>query len=351
VAGALDLLFRGGAGVLLLLLAFRLMRDFARVTAARAGAAFALGVAALLVCSAPGVHEALGPFAAPVLALAAGNNLVFWLFAGALFDEEFRFRPWHGAAWGLVVALGLAHGFGFGPAELLRRLLALQTLGFSLAAAAMALASWRADLVERRRRLRLFVVLAAAGHTVTSGLAGLIGPGGPALSDPLGTGAILAIAAVVAATLLRVDGASLFPVAAPAGVAPAPAADPAAVAALERAMTVERLYRQEGLTIGRLAQARGMPEYRMRRLINQGLGYRNFTAFLNHYRLGEVKAALADPEQAAVPILTLALDAGFNSLGPFNRAFRVETGMTPSDFRRVALADSRIGQPARRRGG
>jgi AraC-like DNA-binding protein len=36
-----------------------------------------------------------------------------------------------------------------------------------------------------------------------------------------------------------------------------------------------------------------------------------------------------------VPILTIALDAGFNSLGPFNRAFKAETGMTPSEFRRL----------------
>ena len=30
-----------------------------------------------------------------------------------------------------------------------------------------------------------------------------------------------------------------------------------------------------------------------------------------------------------------ALDAGFRSLGPFNRAFKTETGVTPSEFRRL----------------
>jgi AraC-like DNA-binding protein len=39
-----------------------------------------------------------------------------------------------------------------------------------------------------------------------------------------------------------------------------------------------------------------------------------------------------------VPILTIALDAGFQSIGPFNRAFKAETGMTPSEFRRTRLA-------------
>ena len=47
----------------------------------------------------------------------------------------------------------------------------------------------------------------------------------------------------------------------------------------------------------------------------------------------EVKAALTDPSQKDVPILTIALDAGFGSLGPFNRAFREAEGMTPSEYR------------------
>ena len=106
-------------------------------------------------------------------------------------------------------------------------------------------------------------------------------------------------------------------------------------------MTAERAHRQDGLTIGTLAQRLGLPEYRLRRLINQALGYRNFNSFVNRYRIAEVKAALADPRQAEVPVLTMALDAGFSSLGPFNRAFKAETGMTPSEYRRVGG----LGQP------
>ena len=88
----------------------------------------------------------------------------------------------------------------------------------------------------------------------------------------------------------------------------------------------------------------------MRRLINGQLGHRNFSAFVNGYRLAEAEAALADPGQAEVPILTIALDAGFGSIGPFNRAFKSHTGLTPTEYRRsrvgdAAVADSGIGQP------
>jgi AraC-like DNA-binding protein len=108
----------------------------------------------------------------------------------------------------------------------------------------------------------------------------------------------------------------------------------AAVAALERAILVDRIYRQEGLSIGRLAQLQGLPEYKLRRLINQHLRYRNFADFLNQYRAADAKQALGDPSQDKVPILTIALDAGFASLGPFNRAFTAAVGMTPSAYRR-----------------
>ena len=64
---------------------------------------------------------------------------------------------------------------------------------------------------------------------------------------------------------------------------------------------------------------------------------RNFTSFLNGYRLDEVEKGLSDPAQAKTPILTLALDAGFNSIGPFNRAFKERHGMTPKEYRQQAL--------------
>ena len=93
-------------------------------------------------------------------------------------------------------------------------------------------------------------------------------------------------------------------------------------------------YRETGLTIPMLAARLDYPEHQLRRLINGHLGYRNFSAFLNRYRIDEAKRQLADPEKARTPILTIALDLGYASLGPFNRAFKAHTGMTPSEYRR-----------------
>ena len=59
-----------------------------------------------------------------------------------------------------------------------------------------------------------------------------------------------------------------------------------------RLMADERIYRHDGVTIGTLATRLAVPEYRLRRLINQQLGYRNFNVFLNNHRIEEAKAAL-----------------------------------------------------------
>jgi AraC-like DNA-binding protein len=107
--------------------------------------------------------------------------------------------------------------------------------------------------------------------------------------------------------------------------------------ALRRLIAHDRIYREQDLSIASLSQKLDIPEYRLRRLINGQLGHRNFSAFVNGYRLAEAEAALRDPGQADVPILTIALDAGFGSIGPFNRAFKAQTGLTPTEYRRAYL--------------
>ncbi len=372
---SLDWMMRGGTIALVLLIAGMLLRDFGGLLSARLAALFSIGTAAYALCSAAGFSALGGWWAFPVLALSAGNNAVFWVFASSLFDDGFRLRPWHVGLWLILVAAGMVECFVAGPREagfgqLLGIGLTLASFGFAVLAIGKTLSSWRADLVEGRRRLRLFIVVGSSIYIGLMALSQLFGlaRAAPESASLLAAAGLLAIAGTVAWALLRPGaGQALFvaePVSAPQGIplppettpTPLPPAEPVdhgLLAALEQAMTVERAYRQDGLTIAALGQKLGLPEHRLRRLINQGLGYRNFNSFLNHYRIAEVKAALADPEQAGVPVLTIALDAGFSSLGPFNRAFKAATGVTPSDYRRLnggktpeTLAESGIGQPA-----
>ena len=97
------------------------------------------------------------------------------------------------------------------------------------------------------------------------------------------------------------------------------------------------MWRREGLTIGRLSAEVGEGEHRVRRLINQRLGYRNFAEFLNAHRIEAAKRRLADPAEARTTVSAIAFDLGYGSLGPFNRAFKAATGSTPRRWRGEAL--------------
>jgi AraC-like DNA-binding protein len=109
---------------------------------------------------------------------------------------------------------------------------------------------------------------------------------------------------------------------------------------LEQAMVEEHLYRTEGLTIVKLADTLGTTEHRLRAVINQQLGFKNYNDFLHQYRLTDAARRLGDSAQNTIPILTIALEVGYGSIGPFNRAFKARFGETPSEFRKKHLPPS-----------
>jgi AraC-like DNA-binding protein len=332
---------------LLLLLAALLFRDFRTVAAGRLGSAFALGSAAHAVTAASGFTLPVTPWHAALIAVSTGNVVVFGLFARALFDDAFEVRRWHAAPWAAVVALSLTNCLLLVPAQILDpRVFAIAisviSLGFVALAVGQTITSWSIDLVEERRRLRVFVVVAAAVYAGFTAIVQMFAPvsNAPDVISTANAAILGAVVVAIAVSLLRVKGETIFalaekPAAAAVASGESNGADRKLLDALMRLMSDERIYRHEGITIGTLATKLAVPEYRLRRLINRELGYRNFNVFLNNHRIAEAKAALADPSQAEVPVITIAMDAGFQSLGPFNRAFKATTGVTPTEYRRL----------------
>jgi AraC-like DNA-binding protein len=103
----------------------------------------------------------------------------------------------------------------------------------------------------------------------------------------------------------------------------------ALLARLQGAMTAQEVWKKEGLSIGILANNLSVPEYRLRRLINESLGYKNFADYINSHRIEAAKAVLSDPAKATQSISQIAYDLGFASLGPFNRVFKADTNLSP----------------------
>jgi AraC-like DNA-binding protein len=119
-------------------------------------------------------------------------------------------------------------------------------------------------------------------------------------------------------------------------------ADRLVLARLDRAMSEDEVWRDEALSIGTLAALVGAPEHRLRKLINGTLGHRNFADYINSRRIEAAKVALSDPELALKSVSAVAYELGFGSLGPFNRAFRAETGSTPTAWRQQACGAPRL---------
>jgi len=340
-----EIALRAASVALLLVLTVSLYRDFRNTVAGRLAVAFALGSAAHAVTYAIGTTSPVSIWHAPMIALSTGNVVVFWLFTRALFDDAFTLRWWHALIWAVVAAFSFVNCTWIAPAGNARASVVainLLGLGFIVLAVGQTIASWSADLVERRRRVRVFIVSAAALYGGINAVLQILISGSRADIANTANACVLAvIVAAICCVMMRVDGAELLPVAAASAPNPsvaeerADAADQKLVDALMRLMADERIYRHDNITIGTLAARLKMPEYRLRRLINQRLGYRNFNVFLNNHRIEEAKAALADPSQLEVPVTTIAMDAGFQSLGPFNRAFKATTGVTPSEYRRL----------------
>jgi AraC-like DNA-binding protein len=343
----IDIALRAAAVALLLVLAVSLYRGFGAALAGRLAAAFALGSAVHAVTSSIGATSPVSTALAPLIALSTGNVVVFWLFTRALFDETFSLRWWHGLVWAAVAAFSFVNCLWLVPlygARFAIVTINLIALGFIALALLQTVVSWSADLVEGRRRVRVFIVSAAALYGGLNAILQIFmaGSGAAEIANAVNSAALAAVVAAISIAMMRVDGADMFPVApepkidaSETVVAESNAADQKLIDALMRLINDERIYRHDNVTIGTLATRLAIPEYRLRRLINQRLGYRNFNVFLNEHRIAEAKAALADPSQAEVPVITIAMDAGFQSLGPFNRAFKAITGVTPTEYRRL----------------
>ncbi|WP_016957712.1 helix-turn-helix domain-containing protein [Catenovulum agarivorans] len=98
-------------------------------------------------------------------------------------------------------------------------------------------------------------------------------------------------------------------------------------------LMAEGAFLQSNLTIGELASQLGMPAHQLRLVINSELGFSNFSNYLNSYRIPYVCEQLKQPSKMQTPVLTLALEAGYGSIAPFNRAFKQQIGMTPTQYR------------------
>ena len=84
---------------------------------------------------------------------------------------------------------------------------------------------------------------------------------------------------------------------------------------LIRLMEDEKPYLDGELTLQELSDRIDISKHHLTQILNTKL-IRNFYAFVNEYRIEEVKRRLADPKNRNLKIMSIAYDSGFNSKPP-----------------------------------
>lgn len=217
---------------------------------------------------------------------------------------------------------------------------------FGGAALYWALKGWGADLLETRRLLRLLItVLISLGYfgvTATEMLMIELEMGSHLVLNMIITTSMPIYVSIIALSILRVDLSALERVARSVQAQDLQEQESDWDYDLQRFQRVfrdEKSYLQPGLCIADLARKLQIPQYRLRALINRKLGYRNFNALLNEYRIKDACDRFASAENDHLPILTIALESGYQSIAPFNQAFKEMKKVTPSAYRKQLRAE------------
>lgn len=269
--------------------------------------------------------------------------VLFLMLSKAIFDDHFRVS-YPILFWLAVQIIPHFHiylrghvSFDNNFSQLLFVISEITSLGFVLAGLYTAVKTRQADLVEPRLRFRSsFIIVTAA----------LIGVTLIVESIPLEQGSTIILQVLQRTTILVLTGYFLvsnfqnkpgfffkeFSTEKPVSVP----VDYTLQRKLEDLMANKKIYRKEGLTIRELAETMNEQEYRVRRLINGELGFKNFNDFLNQSRVAEACQMLSDPKKNRKTILEIAYELGYQSIGPFNKAFKDLKSTTPTAFRKAS---------------
>ncbi|MES2826178.1 MAG: helix-turn-helix domain-containing protein [Pseudomonadota bacterium] len=110
-----------------------------------------------------------------------------------------------------------------------------------------------------------------------------------------------------------------------------------AILKVQNGMEIDKLFLKHNLNIDQFSKRIDLPVKDVSAVINKHYNT-NFFEFMNKYRVEEAKRLLGDAQYANVTILDILLEAGFNSKSAFHRFFNRLVGVSPTEFRKLALS-------------
>jgi len=88
------------------------------------------------------------------------------------------------------------------------------------------------------------------------------------------------------------------------------------------------------ISLSDLSEKLSVSTKQLSQVINQSFN-KSFFDFINFYRIQEVQQILKESKDDKLTVLEVMFQAGFNSKSSFNTAFKKETGLTPTEFRKM----------------
>ncbi len=320
-----DVLLRFSSLTISALMVVLLARDAWKYVPTRFAIAFFVASMGYTLASAPTILRLPSPLYEIALFIAVPSMGLIWWMARSLLEENFKLGP---LEWGVMVLASLVkmgwalQSLGFSPPLHGLRYIATYVISFLIYGHILwiALSDFRNDLIESRRKVRVWFILVVAIFGVATTISELVGFSSAtesiinhAISLPILIWALLWL------TKLETRGFLIEPLSLKDHSALI--VEPKELPTYKRlidVMETDAAFKDYSLTIQSLATRLGVPEHQLRTLINRTMGYRNFSAFLNSYRIDFAKSVLKDPEQIRLPILTIAMDSGFQTLSTFN---------------------------------
>jgi AraC-like DNA-binding protein len=98
-------------------------------------------------------------------------------------------------------------------------------------------------------------------------------------------------------------------------------------------MENEKPFLSPNLSLNELAGQLSISPRYLSDLINRSFK-QNFFDFINTYRIEEAKKMLSFDDSRTRTVLEILYDSGFNSKSAFHVAFKKNTGITPTEYRR-----------------
>lgn len=263
--------------------------------------------------------------------------LFAWWLVQCSFSDRFRFDAFRlgvGGLWlGVVIystwrwRTGLEGPLDHAPSVLL--------VGLMLHLVWVLLSGREDDLRIRRRDVRLWLPVAIIGLLLIDvGVDLTMGfdwyPAGFLYAQ---NAAIFLAASALAITMTKVDANILASRAPENRVLGETAGLSKNAQRIHEMMGGQRIFLKPDLRLSDIVARLPISEGSTRKLIHAEFGCEHFRTFLNRYRIEHAITLLRDPMREDDKLISIAFDSGFASLASFQRAFKRETGKTPSTWR------------------